>query len=308
MQEKELTLKDGHRLFYRVWPVERPVATVHINHGMAEHSLRYDDFATFLNGHGFVVYAQDHRGHGYTCEEDEKGWFSEKDGWSLVCDDAFELDKIIMDDYPLLSHFIFGHSMGSFISRICLARHSEEYDAAVICGTGSYQGIIGKAGQAIAKSHAKKWGSKMRDPDLDNLAFSSYGKHFKGEGKFSWLSRDRKEVEKYEKDPLCGFVCSSKFYCDLIELSNQANNKKEVLKVRKSLPIFIISGSEDPVGGYSSGVKKVYALYKNAGLENVEMKLYEGARHEILNETNKNEVYNDIVSFYNKILKEGSEE
>ena len=110
-------------------------------------------------------------------------------------------------------------------------------------------------------------------------------------------------MEKYEKDPFCGFVCSSKFYDDLIELSNQANNANEVKKVRKSLPVFIISGTDDPVGGYSKGVRKVYSLYKNAGIENVQLKLYDGGRHEILNEINKDEVYQDIVAFYDGSMK-----
>lgn len=303
MREEQLTLRDGHRLFYRVWDTEGAKATLHINHGMAEHSLRYDSLARFLNEHGYVVYAQDHRGHGYTCDEDERGWFAEKDGWSTVADDAFALDERIAEDYPDLPHFLFGHSMGSFISRVCIERHSRDYDGVIICGTGAHQGLIGKFGQIIARSHVRKWNSRMRDPDLDNLAFSSYSRRFKGEGRFAWLSRDRSEVEKYEKDPLCGFVCSSKFYDDLIELSNQANDRKRIEEIRKDLPIFIISGSDDPVGGYSKGIRKVYSLYKNAGLENVSMKLYEGARHEILNETNRDEVYSDILSFYDGLMK-----
>ena len=302
MEEKQLTMRDGHRLFYRLWAIDEPKATVHINHGMAEHSYRYDEFARFLNEHGYAVYAQDHRGHGYTAEEDERGWFSDSEGWSLVVDDAFSIDEKIMQDYPEIPHYLFGHSMGSFITRVSLERHSEDYDAAVICGTGAHQGIIGKAGQFLARHHVKKWGSKMRDPDLDNLAFSSYTKRFKGEGKYAWLTRDKKEVEKYEKDPFCGFVCSAKFYDDLIELSNQANNPKEIAKIRKSLPIFIISGSDDPVGGYSKGVRKVYSLYRKAGIENVQMKLYDGGRHEILNEINKDEVFEDVARFYDSLM------
>ena len=146
MEEKQLTMRDGHRLFYRLWAIEEPKATVHINHGMAEHSYRYDEFARFLNEHGYAVYAQDHRGHGYTAEEDERGWFSDSEGWSLVVDDAFSIDEKIMQDYPEIPHYLFGHSMGSFITRVSLERHSEDYDAAVICGTGAHQGIIGKAG------------------------------------------------------------------------------------------------------------------------------------------------------------------
>ncbi len=290
-------MNDGHNLFYRIWDVDNPRATVHINHGMAEHSLRYDDFARFLNSHRFAVYAQDHRGHGYTAAEDERGWFSESAGWSLVAEDAHALDLKIMKDYPDVKHFLFGHSMGSFIARILIERYSADYDGAIICGTGAHQGLLGKAGQMIARHHVRKWGSRMRDPRMDMLIFSSYNKRFKEEGKFAWLSRDGREVEKYIEDPLCGFVCSSKFYDDLIELSNHANDKKAVKGIRKNLPLFIISGADDPVGGYSKGVRKVSELYRKGGLENVDVKLYDGARHEILNETNRSEVYSDILSF-----------
>lgn len=302
MREEELVMRDGHRLFYRVWDCPTPRASVHINHGMAEHGERYDRFASALNAAGYVVYAQDHRGHGRTCEEDERGWFSEKDGWSLIEEDAFSLDKQISLDYPGLPHFVFGHSMGSFVTRICLSRHPGYYGAAVICGTGASQGLMGRIGQMIAKSHIKKWGSKMRDQDMDKLAFSSFDKHFKGEGPFAWLTRDAEEVRRYREDPLCGFVCSSGFYHDLIELSFQANDKVNIGKVDKDLPILIISGADDPVGGYSKGVCKVFNLYKKAGVKDVRLKLYDGGRHEILNETNKDEVFNDIINFYNGVL------
>lgn len=302
MREEELVMRDGHRLFYRVWTCPQPRATVHINHGMAEHSARYDDFASALVAEGFAVYAQDHRGHGRTCEEDERGWFSEKDGWSLVADDAFALDKKISLDYPGIPHFVFGHSMGSFVTRVCISRHTGYYAAAVICGTGAGQGLMGRIGQFIARRHMKKWGSRMRDQDMDKLAFSSYDRHFKGEGPFSWLSRDDGQVSRYKDDPMCGFVCSSGFYNDLIELSFQANDKAGIGRVDKNLPILIISGADDPVGGYSKGVSKVFRLYRDAGIKDVRLKLYDGARHEILNETNKDEVYRDIISFYNGVL------
>ncbi|MDY5932250.1 MAG: alpha/beta hydrolase [Candidatus Ornithospirochaeta sp.] len=305
MEERYLAMEDGHKLFYRVWPVSEPKATLHINHGMAEHSLRYERFALDMNRLGFSVYCQDHRGHGLTKEEDEKGWFAESDGSSVVCRDSWEVDKRISQDHPLIPHFIFGHSMGSFITRIVLSEHSEAFDAAVICGTGAYQGIIGKIGRRIALMHARKWGSRMPDQDMDKLAFSAYSKPFRDEeSRFAWLSRDKEEVRKYEEDPFCGFVCSASFYADLIDLSNKANDRNRIANIRKNLPILFISGSMDPVGGYSKGVEKVYSLYRKAGIRDVRIKLYEGGRHEILNETNRDEVTRDIADFYSEMMRD----
>lgn len=304
MTESRMKLRDGKMLFYRVWTVENPVATIHINHGMAEHSARYDRFATYLNKAGFTVYCQDHRGHGQTKTEEEIGWFAEKDGWTMICDDSFELDEKIAEENKGIPHFIFGHSMGSFLTRTNLARHSEAYSAAVIMGTGADNGIVGKVGRKIANYRAKKLGSTHKDAFLNNLAFGSYTKKFdaKTEGPFCWLSSDRAEVKKYEDDPDCGFLCSSKFYADLIEGLQTANDKSLIQKIRKDLPIFFVSGSLDPVGNYSKGVEQASSLYKEAGVKDVRVKLYENGRHEILNDSMQQEVMADIVAFYKEFL------
>lgn len=301
MREGELEVRDSHRLFYRAWEIDAPKATVHINHGMAEHSGRYSEFAGYLNSLGFAVYAQDHRGHGLTGEEDERGWFSEKEGAMTVVEDSYEVDQAIMGKHPDIPHFIFGHSMGSFITRTVITMHPV-FDAAVICGTGADQGLLGKIGKRIAMAHVRKWGSKMKDDDLDHLAFGSYNKNFKGEGKFAWLTRDAKQVAIYEEDPLCGFVCSSGFYADLIDLVGMANDRARAERIPKNMPMLIISGAADPVGGYSRGVKKVYEMYRKAGIKNLSLKLYDGARHEILNETNREEVFKDIGTFLSGCL------
>ena len=303
MEERYLRSDDGHRLFLRVWKADNTIATVHINHGMAEHSLRYGAFAEYLNGLGFTVYAQDHRGHGFTKEEDEKGWFSESGGWKSVTEDALAVDRLIESEYPGVPHFLFGHSMGSFIARTCLGLHSEYYAAAVICGTGGSQGIAGKAGRRIALYRARKYGSRMPDPFMNRLAFGSYVKHFPGEGDTAWLSRDREEVRKYDEDPLCGFTCSSGFFADLIEGSFTANSPELARRIRKDIPLFIISGTDDPVGDYGRGVEKVFRLYKKAGIENVSMRLFQGARHELLNETDRDEVMRTISDFLLGVMK-----
>ena len=162
MEERYLEGADGHSIFFRYWPADNPEGTFHINHGMAEHSARYNSFAEYLNKLGFSVYAQDHRGHGFTMSEGEKGWFSDKDGWKKVLDDAYSLDQLIASENPGLPHILFGHSMGSFIARCTLSAHSDAFDAAVICGTGASQGIVGRIGMMIASHNAKK---KGRNPD-----------------------------------------------------------------------------------------------------------------------------------------------
>lgn len=304
MEEHTIKLSDGHKLFYRVWRIENPKATLHINHGMAEHSIRYDEFARYMNNEGYTVFCQDHRGHGFTMEESEEGWFSDENGWSLICDDSFELDGIIKKEYPDIPHLIFGHSMGSFVTRINLSRHSDEYCAAVICGTGGDQGLVGKFGLKLAKHSAKKNGSKTKAPLLDSLAFGAYNKKFKKEGQSAWLSSDRKEVEKYIADPMDGFVCSNQFYADLITLSFQANNPDNISKIRKDFPILFVSGEMDPVGDYSKGVKRAVDLYKDAGIKSVDLILYKNGRHEILNDVMRYDVMRDIASFYKEKLGE----
>ena len=302
MDQRSLVLGDGHDLFYRVWDVQDAKATLHINHGMAEHSLRYSRFASYLNSIGIAVYAQDHRGHGYTKEENEKGWFAEHDGWKSVVDDSWELDKVISNDHPDLPHILFGHSMGSFIARIVLSEHSSAFDAAVFCGTGASQGLIGKFGRLIAGRNAKKYGSRMPDPAFENIAFGSYVRHFPGEGRFGWLSKDRTEVEKYENDPLCGFTCSSGFYIDLLTLIEKANDKAAAGGIRKDIPVMVISGDADPVGNYGKGVRKVAAMYRKSGIEDVRLVLFPDDRHEILNETDRDVVEKTIGAFILEVV------
>ncbi len=305
MEERWLTLRDGKKLFYRVWKVENTKATVHINHGMAEHSLRYDRFAKELNKHGFTVFCQDHRGHGRTKEdESEKGWFAEENGWMTIADDSHELDTLIAKEYPDVPHFIFGHSMGSFLTRTNIALHSDEYKAAIIMGTGASKGLVSKFGRSIALSRCRKYGTKHKDEFLNNLAFGSYLKKFdsKNEGVCCWLSSDRDEVKKYEDDPDCGFICSSRFYADLIEGLETANDKSLIAGIRKDLPILFLAGDMDPVGSYGKGVEKSAELYKDAGIKDVRVKLYKDGRHEILNDKMKDEVTEDVIRFYEENL------
>lgn len=305
MVRKKLICKDSHVLHYHIWEPEGKVkAVLHLQHGMAEHSARYDEFAKHLTSKGIKVYAQDHRGHGYTGEKELLGFFAEENGWSLVVSDALELSKKIALDNPNLPFFLMGHSMGSFIARVLMAQNPDLYDAAVIMGTGAGLGIKGIVGKLIAKNSIKKHGPHFLSKKLDNLSFGSYNKKFDKEGSsFQWLSRDEKEVEKYEKDHWCGFICSTSFYYDMITGISMANDLDLARKVSPSLPVLIISGDDDPVGNFGKGVKKVKSFYEKAGLNKVDLKLVEKGRHEILNEIDKEETYEFISSWLKEKLK-----
>ena len=294
MEILKMTCSDQKELVYRVWlPENKNIrSVVHIFHGMAEHGARYDEFALYLNGLGFAVYAQDHRGHGLTASDDELGWFAEKEGWKRVVEDGYELSQLIRATYPSKDIFLLGHSMGSFLVRYLITLHPELYAGVIISGTGASQGIVGAVGKLVAR--VRSLSQKGRNPDkiLDNLSFGSFGKAFTPQKtNFDWLSRDEEIVQAYIDDPLCGFVCTSRFFVDLLDGIKLANKKKLIRKIPKDMPIFIISGANDPVGGFGKGVQKVFDLYHKAGIEDVTISIVKGARHEILNETNRKETY-----------------
>jgi len=265
---------------------------------MAEHSDRYAKFAEYLNTLGIAVFAADHRGHGATASEDEIGWFAESDGWNRVADDAFELANFITSQQYVNTTFLLGHSMGSFLARTVMVKHPDFYSGVIIMGTGCGKGIVGKIGKLICKREIKKNGPKSPGITMNKLSFGAYNKAFEPTvTDFDWLSRDAKEVEKYIKDDKCGFMCTNGFFYDLLTGIEFANSRSNAERLPKDLPLLIISGEMDPVGDMGKGVRKVYQLYTGAGVADVTLKLIPGARHEILNETNKKEVYEIIASW-----------
>lgn len=290
---RTLACDDGEKMYYRVWQpdAETPVrAVLHILHGMAEYGERYASFAKALNSRGIVVYCQDHRGHGLTATENHQqlGYFAEKDGWQRIANDSYELDQQILGDYPKAPLFMMGHSMGSFLARTVMVQHSELFSGVIIMGTGCSKGLLGKIGLMIAEKHVKKYGATYVDKGLDKLSFGSYLKKIpEKQTPFDWLSRDSEQVRKYIDDPLCGFVCTSSFYRDLLTGVAYANSEKNAASLPKDLPLLIISGSMDPVGDWGKGVRQVYDLYQSAGISDVQLRLVEGARHELLNETDR---------------------
>ncbi|MBQ3274628.1 MAG: lysophospholipase [Christensenellaceae bacterium] len=276
---------------------------VQIAHGVAEHKERYDGFARFLADNGFAVYANDHLGHGKSIKDEScLGFFSEEDGWKKVVSDVEKLRTIAADENPDVPYFLFGHSMGSFVMRSYLIMYPDApVKGAVICGTGQTGGMVVNIGLSICKGEIKKVGVKGKSEKLDNLAFGGYGKKFEPcRTKFDWLSKNEENVDKYLEDPSSGFLCTTGLFRDMMSGIKFIGDTKNIAGMNKDVPVYLIAGGDDPVGDFGKGVAKVEALMKKAGVKDVEKKIYEGYRHEILNEDIKEDVMNDILRWIEK--------
>jgi len=297
----------GKKIFTRKWLPENNSdikAVVQIAHGMAEHSGRYADFAEKLVKEGFVVFANDHLGHGKTAGDIEKlGFFAEKDGWQRVVDDMKILNEIVGKEYKNLPIYGLGHSMGSFLFRTLMIQNGDLLDGVILSGTADDPGLLGRIGLLIAKNEIKRKGKKWKSKLMTKLSFGQFNNSFKPTNtNFDWLSRDSKTVEKYIQDPFCGTVFTSSFFVDMLKGIIFVNDKRNIKKIPKDLPVFLISGDKDPVGKNGKSVKNVYNDFKNAGINNIKIKLYKDARHEILNEINRDIVISDIIGWLEEFI------
>ncbi len=283
-------------------PDGKPRAVVQIAHGIAEHIDRYRPFMEFLADNGFVSAGNDHLGHGKSIRvPKEQGFFAEKDGWWCVVDDMDKLHSIMSKEYPELPYVLFGHSMGSFLTRTYLIKHPDRYDAVILSGTGHQSPALVLGGNAAASVMAKLNGAIGDGAKLDSLAFGTYlSKIENPRTKFDWLSRDTEQVDKYIADPLCGFVGKIGLYRDMMQGIKFITSEKNIAQMNKEKPVYFMSGDGDPVGDYGKGVERAYKAFCNAGLHDVFMRLYPGGRHEMLNETNKEQVYQDILNWLNE--------
>ncbi len=277
---------------------------VQLAHGMAEHIARYEGFAKYLNDNGYAVYGNDHRGHGKTAGiMDNVGYFADNDGFKKVVMDMFRLTRIIKEKHPDLPVYLFGHSMGSLLSRSYICEHSEELQAVILSGTMGNPGLLGKVGIMIAKLESLIKGRKAKSPMLDKMSFGKFNTAFKpNRTDFDWLSRDNEEVDKYVSDPYCGVVFTAGFFVDMLSGLNEVFKPSSVQKIPKDLPVFLFSGDKDPVGDNKKGVEGVYQSYLKADIRDVTLKFYPEGRHEMLNETNRDEVFSDVVSWLNSHL------
>ena len=278
-------------------------AVLQIAHGMAEHKERYEAFAERLNENGIAVYINDHLGHGKSVSsDDELGYFGKKDGWLNFIEDCRSLMKIAQSENPGKPYIFFGHSMGSFVSRAFSAKYGDELAGAVFMGTSGPNPAT-SAGQMISKLVAALKGDHYRSKTIDKIAFGSYNKRTQGRTAFDWLTRDDDIVDKYIADPYCGFLFTAYGYRDMMTLLNNVSKKEWFETFPKALPVLLIAGKDDPVGPYGAGVQKVADMLMAAGKNNVSIHLYEGGRHEILNESALfDTVCGDIISWANDLI------
>lgn len=270
---------------------DAPRGVIQISHGMCEYVLRYEPFAREMCRQGFIVCGNDHIGHGATAPSDELLGYTASSGGALVMvRDVRMVSGIIRNRFPELPLFLLGHSMGSFVARLYVELFGNELRGAIIVGTGGPESPTA-LGKALAKIIIKLKGEKHRSKLLDKIAFGSYNKKFKDEkDEKSWLTRDKEIREKYVADKYCSFKFTARGFYDLFDLLGTVSEKEWAQKLPKELPVLIISGDKDPVGNYGKGVEKVYKRMDKAGMEDVTMRLYHGARHELLNETSREEI------------------
>ena len=288
------------KIFVREWiPPEETCAILLIAHGMAEHSNRYHEFASFLSEYGVLVAALDHCGHGKSVRNaDDLGFFAEKDGWNLLVQNIHRLRTIEEEAHPHTPVFLLGHSMGSFLVRTYIMEHSEGLAGALLCGTGETPIPVIRAGKALAALERKKFGARHRSERLNRLSFGSFNKAFApNRTNFDWLTRDDAIVDEYAADPYCGFIFTVSAFNDLFDGLLAIQNRRSLAKILPTLPIFLFSGAQDPVGNNGRGVQKVAHALLDAGVKNVTVKLYANGRHEILNELNRGQVYSDVLTW-----------
>jgi len=290
---------DGYEIFVYQWGLPAGVkakAVIQIEHGAAEHALRYERFARILNQQGYIVYADDHRGHWKTAESMDKAGICGGDGWDWMVKDARQLTDVIQQKHPGLPVILFGHSMGSMMAQQYIQNWGEVLSGVILCGS---TGVSMVDAAILPDAEAAAQGEAADQPsELFAGLFASVNEPFEPvKTPFDWLSRDAVEVQKYIDDPWCGFMFTNgmtyEFMKGMVYLYEPANEGR----IPKNLPVYVISGEMDPVGA-NDGVMALVNRYKDKlGIGDVSHRIYSGARHEILNETNRDEVHSDILAW-----------
>lgn len=301
----KFTASDNYEIIVYYWDkVEKPRAILQIFHGMAEHAERYDRLAKYLNTQGIIVYGDDHRGHGKTSELNGKPGVIGINGFYNIVEDEYMITKMLKVKYPDTPIYVLAHSFGSFVAQEYITKYGNEIAGLILSGSAAQTGPEFKVAKILASIQIKLFGEEKEAKLLEKLSFGSYNKQISNPvSSFDWLSCDAAEVKKYIDDKYCGFICSTGFYyyfsAGLIELYK----KTKLDNIPKTLPIYIIAGQQDPVGNYGKSVKKLYDIYNELGISDLNLKLYPDSRHEILNELNKDEVTEDILNWVNSQIK-----
>ena len=304
MKEFYFPVRKNTRIHCCQWiPEGKPRGVIQIVHGVAEYVARYDELACVFTAHGFVVVGEDHMGHGSSISQEiPQGCFA--DGWRTAVSDSYRLLQMTKEEYPDLPYILYGHSMGSFMVRTMLYTYPDAGLAAVVLsGTAWMPTAVLKSGRAICLLESRRKGTNACSPTIDKLMFGSYNKAYEHPRTPSdWLTRDEKEVDKYIADPLLGFSPSIGLAREMLGGMLMNEDKQNLSKMPKDLPVLFVSGENDPVGSNGKGVRMTYDAFRAAGMKHVQLKLYPNARHEMHNELNREELHRDVLAFLDKAL------
>lgn len=291
-------------IHYYVYTPKKPVRFVlQITHGMCEYIERYEGFIKYLSREGVLVAGHDHAGHGRSIRTPEDlGYFSEEATDLTLVKDLKTMTDLLSERYPELPHFILGHSMGSFVLRKYLMRFGRSLSGILISGTGGTNPGV-TPGITLAKSISAVRGEKHRSTMFNSIFFNGFNKNFQDEkNKFSWLTKDEKIVAAYHQDPKCNFVFTLNGFKGFLEIMKEVTSDEWAMQMPKEVPVHLFSGKNDPVGSYGKGVTETFNQLIDAEVKTVTMKLYEDGRHEMLNELNRKEVYQDLLMKMEEML------
>lgn len=298
-----LTADDEHRIHVHAWPVAEPRAIVHISHGMAEHAGRYARLAKALNTAGYAVYAHDHRGHGLSVGNDEQmGHYADQNGWLKVLGDVDQVRNQLMQRHAGVPYVLLGHSMGSFIATAYALRHPQHLSGLILSGSNAESMLMLKVARLIALLERWRQGPVACSPLIAWLSFGNFNREFNPvRTAFDWLSRDAAEVDRYIADPLCGSRCSNQLWLDLLQGLLTINSPGALRQLPDNLPVWLFSGDRDPVGKNGKGVKKLAQRLLDSGCRKVKLSLYPQGRHEMLNESNREQVTRDLLEWLKQL-------
>ncbi len=302
---KEITMSDGNVNFFHCWTPDScsdndgVKCVVLLSHGMVEYAFRYDHLAKFFNENGIAFYGEDHRGHGKTAQRALSlgtgmfGFLAEKDGFFRVVDDIKEEVDFLRKLYPGKKLFLFAHSFGSFIGQCFIEKYGSSIDGIVLSGTAGPRFIVsfGKFFATVVKNFA---GARHVSKFIEKLSFSGYPD--------DWLSRDIDILQKYKSDPWCTFPCTVGFYCDMFEGLCYIHKKSCMKSIIKQIPVLLLSGTKDPVGSNGKTVQKLYSIYNSNGMENVQLKLVEDGRHELVNDICRDEIMSFVLEWIGRFI------
>lgn len=301
-ERQSLPATDGRRILVDIWRPAHPVALIHLMHGLGEHPTRYERFAMHCNQQGIAVAAHNHRGHGENCPEDELGHFADAAGWDKLITDAEMVQDTLVRQFAGIPLVLLGHSMGSYIAQSFLMRGHDAASALILSGSAYNSRLQLTIGHWIAAIECMRLGKAGISSLLNKMSFEGFNKGFApNRTAFDWLSRDQDEVDKYVADPLCGADSSCRLWFDLTGGLLEVTSSRALRKIRSDLPILITGGGEDPVGG-QVGLSRLAKEYEKSGHTKTSLKIYPEARHEMFNETNRDEFFADVTRWLSEAV------